>query len=60
MAGYTTLNISAVLCKMKSSDFHTYVSRGAGKRFMVFTAAITDTTHENMGNAALFLQGDNI
>lgn len=55
MAGYTTLNISAVLCKMKSSDFSTYVSGGAEKLFMMFTAGIADIIHKNMGNGALFL-----
>lgn len=60
MAGYTTLNISAVLWKMKSSDFSTYVSGGAEKLFMMFTADTADIIHENMGNGALFLYRDNL
>lgn len=40
---------------MKSGDFYTYVNVGAGKGLMMFIADITDITHENMGNGALFL-----
>lgn len=45
---------------MKSGDFATYVRGGAGKRSMMFIADITDITHGNMGNAALFWEGDNL
>lgn len=47
-------------CSALKDENNTCVSVGAGKRFMMFIADITDVTHENMGNGALFSVGDNL